>query len=351
MQITDEITIQKYYQALLERKERFVGIFFVGVKTTSIFCIATCSARKPKFENVVFYTSIKDALANGYRPCKVCKPTENATKAPEQIEKAIRLVQENPKDKITDFQLRQLSISPEVTRRWFKKNYGITFQTYQRMYRINNAFLELKKGKKATHTAYDVGYESLSGFGYMFKKLVGTSPANSSTNNIILINRLTTPIGPMLIAATAKGICLLEFVDRASLETRLKDFQNLLKARIISGENDHIKQAKKELSAYFNGKCKQFTVPIDSPGTLFQQSVWNALRNLDYGHTATYEQQAQKINKPNAIRAVASANGYNKIAIIIPCHRVLGKNGKMTGYSGGIERKKWLLDHEQRHIH
>ena len=347
MLITENKKIETYYKALLNREQSFVGIFFVGVKTTSVFCIATCRARKPKFENVEFYTSFKEALDNGYRPCKICKPTENANETPEQVEKAIILVKENPKDKITDFQLRQKGISPEVVRRWFKNNYGMTFQTYQRMYRINNAFQELKQGKNATHTAFDTSYESLSGFGYTFKKLIGKSPKQIKDKNIILINRLTTPLGPMFICATDNGICLLEFVDRRMLETEFKDLQKLLNANIISGENEHIKQVKKEIKEYFEGTRKTFDTKIETPGTDFQVSVWKCLQEIDYGTTTTYQIQAEKINNPKAIRAVASANGYNRISIIVPCHRVIGKDGKMTGYGGGIERKKWLIEHER----
>ena len=149
MPITENKRIETYYQALLERKQSFVGVFFVGVKTTSVFCIATCRARKPKKENVEFFSSFKEALDNGYRPCKICRPTENADQAPEQVEAAIKLVKENPKQKITDYQLREENISPELVRRWFKKNYSITFQTYQRMYRINSAFQELRKENNA----------------------------------------------------------------------------------------------------------------------------------------------------------------------------------------------------------
>jgi len=347
MLITDNNKIETYYQALLDRKQNFVGIFFVGVKTTSVFCIATCRARKPKLKNVEFYTSFKEALDNGYRPCKICKPTENANQAPEQVEKAIILVKENPKDKITDFQLRQKGISPEIVRRWFKNNYGMTFQAYQRMYRINNAFQELKQGKNATHTAFDTSYESLSGFGYTFKKLVGKSPKQIKDKNIILINRLTTPLGPMFVCATDNGICLLEFVDRRMLETEFKDLQKLLKANIISGENEHIKQVKKEIKEYFEGNRKIFDVKLETPGTEFQNQVWKFLQEIDYGKTSTYQKQAENINNPKAIRAVASANGYNRISIIIPCHRVIGKDGKMTGYGGGIERKRWLIEHER----
>ena len=350
MLVTENKIIEAYYKALLERKQSFVGIFFVGVKTTSVFCIATCRARKPKFENVEFYTSFKEALDNGYRPCKICKPTENANEAPEQVELAIKLVKEHPKEKITDYQLRKKNISPEVLRRWFNKNYGMTFQAYQRMYRVNNAYQELKNGKSATHTAYDTGYESLSGFGYTFKKIIGKSPQKGTDKNIILISRLTTPLGPMFVCATDKGICLLEFVDRRMLETEFKDLQKLLNATIISGENEHIKQVKKEIKEYFDGNRKTFDVNIETPGTDFQNSVWNCLQKIQYGTTATYQQQAEKINNKNAVRAVASANGNNRISIVVPCHRVIGKNGQMTGYGGGIERKKWLIEHERNNI-
>ncbi len=348
MRITEAETIDTYYEALLERKQNFVGIFFVGVKTTAVFCIATCRARKPKKENVEFFTTFKAALNNGYRPCKVCKPTENANEAPEQVQTAIQLINKNPKSKITDEQLRQKNISPEMVRRWFNKNYGMTFQTYQRMYRINVAFQELKNGKNATKTAFDSGYESLSGFGYTFKKVIGNSPTNSTTKNIVLISRLTTPLGPMFVCATENGVCLLEFIDRKMLETEFKELQKHLNANIIGGENKHIKQAKKEIAEYFNGTRKSFDVKLETPGTDFQNLVWDHLRKIAFGKTSTYQQQAEAINNPKAVRAVASANGFNRISIIIPCHRVIGKNGKLTGYGGGLERKKWLLEHEQK---
>jgi len=348
MLVTDNQTIETYYNALIERKEHFVGIFFVGVKTTSIFCIATCRARKPKLENVEFYTSFKEALDNGYRPCKICKPTENANEAPEQVERAISLVKENPKEKIKDYLLRQNNISPELVRRWFKKNYGMTFQAYQRMFRINNAFQELKNGKNALETAFDSGYESLSGFAYTFKKIIGEYPQKSNTSSIILISRLTTPIGPMFVCSTEKGICLLEFVDRRMLETEFKDLQKLLNATIISGENEHIKQVKREIKEYFDGSRRTFEVKLDTPGTDFQKKVWNGLQEIEYGTTTSYQQQAETIQNPKAVRAVASANGFNRVSIIIPCHRVIGKDGNLTGYGGGIERKKWLIEHESR---
>lgn len=347
MRITDKGTIDKYYAALLNRSRSFVGIFYVGVKTTSVFCIATCHARKPKKENVEFFTHFKDALGHGYRPCKVCKPTENANEAPKSIRAAIQLITENPKAKVTDAQLRERHISPEVVRRWFNKNYGMTFQAYQRLYRINVAFQELKNGKNTTATAFDSGYQSLSGFGYTFKKIMGNSPMKSRAKNVILINRLTTPLGPLFICATDPGVCLLEFVDRRMLETEFKGLQKRLNANILAGENEHIKQVKKELNEYFQGERKTFEVALETPGTDFQKLIWENLKAIPYGSTSTYREQAEKIGNPKAVRAVAAANGHNRISIIIPCHRVLGKNGELKGYGGGIERKRWLLRHEQ----
>ena len=349
MLISDQKHIDKYYKALVNRDASYVGIFYVGVRTTGVFCIATCRARKPKKENVLFYSTFKNALDNGYRPCKICKPTQNANEAPDQVRQAIELIKNNPKQKVGDYQLKQLSISPSLVRRWFKKHYGMTFQAFQRMYRLNIAFQELKKGKSATNAAFESGYESLSGFGYTFKKLIGKPPQSSENQKLILISRLTTPLGPMFVCATDNGICLLEFVDRRMLETEFKDLQRLLKAKIISGDNAHITLAKKEIAEYFIGTRMQFSVPIDSPGSEFQQEAWKGLQQISYGTTSTYESQAQLIGRPKAIRAIASANGYNRISIIIPCHRVLRKDGHLGGYGGGLERKQWLLEHEKRH--
>lgn len=350
MTTIDQDQADRFYRALLERDPKYVGTFFVGVTSTSVFCIATCRARKPKRKNVVFFSDFKAALHAGFRPCKICRPTENANEAPEHVAQAIQLVKENPKEKISDARLRAMGIGPEAVRRWFKSNYGVTFQAYQRMYRINQAMLELKQGKAATATAYDAGYESLSGFGYTYKKLLGKSPQKSASDSTILIQRLTTPLGPMLACATGKGICLLEFVDRKMLETEFHDLQKRLQGRIIAGENSHLKQLKRELESYFAGDLKQFGVALHKPGTDFQQEVWKALQKIPFGSTTHYQALAKSLNRPQSARAVAAANGANRISILVPCHRVLGKDGSLTGYGGGLARKQWLLDHEARHM-
>ncbi|MFD2178244.1 methylated-DNA--[protein]-cysteine S-methyltransferase [Veronia pacifica] len=179
---------------------------------------------------------------------------------------------------------------------------------------------------------------------------MGTTPSECNRQNVVLISRLTTPIGPMFACATDKGLCLLEFVDRRMLETEFSDLQRLFNAKIMNGENQHIETVRRELNEYFAGERMSFTVKLDTPGTTFQQSVWQALCKIPYGQTYSYQQQAESIGNNKAVRAVASANGMNRIAIVIPCHRVIGKNGQLTGYGGGLERKRWLLLHEKENL-
>ncbi|WP_373239555.1 bifunctional transcriptional activator/DNA repair enzyme AdaA [Kluyvera ascorbata] len=346
MKVTDSAQCDTWYKALLARAPEYTGVFYVGVKTTGVFCIAVCRARKPKRENVEFYRDFKSALDAGYRPCKVCRPTENACSAPDYIEQALALVRQTPKVRISDTRLRDSNISPERVRRWFLQHHGITFQAFQRMQRVNVALQELKGGRSATDVAFDSGYESLSGFGYTYKKLTGHSP--TMAQQTLLIHRFTTPIGPMFVCASEHGVCLLEFVDRRMLETEFSDLQRLLNARIIAGQNEHIRQAENEIAEYFAGKRLRFTLALDTPGSEFQRRVWQALAEIPCGESTHYQALAETLNKPTAARAVAAANGANRIAIVIPCHRVIGKDGSMTGYGGGMARKRWLLEHEKK---
>lgn len=347
MKVTDSSQCDTWYQALLDRASEFTGVFFVGVRTTGVFCISVCRARKPKRENVDFYDDFKSALDAGFRPCKVCRPTENAFTAPDFIAQALGMLRENPKARVSDTELRQKGIGPERVRRWFLQNHGMTFQAFQRMQRVNVALQELKSGRTATDVAFDSGYESLSGFGYTCKKLTGHAPSES--RQVILIHRFTTPLGPMFVCATERGVCLLEFVDRRMLETEFSDLQRLLKARIMAGENRHTRQMEAEMGEYFAGTRQQFEVTLDMPGSEFQRTVWEALQAVPFGETSHYQALAKQIDKPAAVRAVAGANGANRVAIVIPCHRIIGKDGSLTGYGGGIARKAWLIAHEKKH--
>jgi len=342
------LTNEIMYKALVEKDVTFEGTFIAAVKTTGIFCRPTCTARKPKAENVEFFNSTREAILKGYRPCKVCNPLEKIGETPEYIKALLAELNADPSLKFKDWNLIQRGIEPSKLRRWFLKNHGITFHAYQRMFRINSAFKKIRNGESVTSVAFDAGYESLSGFADSFKTIFGVSPSKSKENHLINISRIETPLGTMYACAIEQGICMLEFTDRKMLETELKSLTRRLNATIIQGANKHFDLLKQQLEEYFDGRRKIFTVTLCPVGTDFQQSVWELLQTIPYGSTCSYKQQAASMHKPEAIRAVANANGMNKISILIPCHRVIGDNGDLTGYGGGLWRKKWLLDLENR---
>lgn len=343
-----KLTAEIMYEAIVKKDISFEGVFFTAVKTTGIFCRPSCTAKKPKFENVEFLTTTKDCILKGYRPCKVCKPLENLNQTPEEYKKIINELTENPSIKFKDYDLKKRGIEPSQIRRWFLKNHSITFQAFQRMFRINSAFKKIQNGEPVTNTAFDSGFESLSGFGESFKTIFGVSPKNGKVKTIIDLRRIETPLGTMIACGTEKGICLLEFSDRKMLETELKTIAKLLNATIIQGHNKHFELLEKQLNEYFAGKRKSFDIPLHTPGTNFQNKVWRALQNIPYGQTKSYKEQAIAIENPESVRAVANANGMNRISILIPCHRVIGSDGQLTGYGGGLWRKKYLLEHEEK---
>lgn len=339
-------TENQMYKALLERNSSFEGIFVVGVKTTGIFCRPTCHARKPKRENVDFFKSTKEALAHGFRPCKVCSPMIPKGDFPGWIDSLLTKVKNDPTIRLTDYEIRKQKIDPNRLRRWFKTHHKMTFQAYLRSLRLGQAFGRLTKGGKVIDAAFDSGYESLSGFTDAFKKLTGTNPSKSSSKDVIHTYQISTPLGPMIAGAVKEGICLLEFTDRRGFETQLKVLQKRFNAPIVTSVNPLLEKLKKQLEEYFSGKRKKFDLPIAAPGTEFQKKVWKALQDIPHGETRSYRDQAIAVGNAKAVRAVATANGANRIAIIIPCHRVIGSNGELVGYAGGLERKKFMLDLE-----
>jgi AraC family transcriptional regulator of adaptative response/methylated-DNA-[protein]-cysteine methyltransferase len=346
MELTNEIM----YQAIVDKDTSFEGVFFTAVKTTGIFCRPSCTARKPKIENVEFLKTSKECILKGYRACKVCKPLKSLSHTPIEIQKIIDELAENPALKLKDYDLKQRGIEPSQIRRWFLKNHGITFHAYQRMVRINTAFKKIQNGESVTNTAFDTGFESLSGFGESFKNIFGVSPKNGKQQNIIDLKRIETPLGTMLVCATNQGICLLEFSDRKMLETELKSIAKILNATIIQGNNRHFGHLEKQLNEYFAGQRKVFDIPLHTPGTDFQNKVWTELKMIPYGHTRSYKEQAVAIGKPESVRAVGHANGMNRISILVPCHRVIGSDGQLTGYGGGLWRKKYLLELESKNV-
>ena len=345
------MTDNERYTALVEKDAAYDGAFFAAVKTTGIFCRTTCTARKPKRENVCFYESIHDALAAGYRPCKICRPMESANHIPKEISDLMEEVQANPQFRITEWELKQRGFDPNTLRRWFIKHYGMTFQAFCRMNRINTAFGAIKDGNSVLDAALTSGYSSASGFASAFDQIIGHAPGKTKREpkNVLTYQRFDSPLGPMVAVASEQGLCLLEFGDRRMLESEFTDLQKRLDAVLLPGVNAFTKAAAQQIGEYFAGTRREFTLPLHAPGTAFQQRVWQALREIPFGEIRSYGEIAASIQEPKAVRAVGTANGMNRIAIMIPCHRVIGASGALTGYGGGLWRKDWLLKHEQEH--
>lgn len=340
---------EEYYQALLDKNSEYEGIFYVGVKTTGIFCRPGCPARKPKFEHCEFFSSAQDALLASYRPCMRCRPLSHPQQVSELIQALVAAVEANPEKRWKDKDFDAFTVDASTARRQFKKRFGMTFVAYARARRMGLAMKQIREGNQVIEAQLDAGYDSSSGFRDAFSKIMGAAPSNVGKHlDVLKAAWLDTPLGPMLAISDEKALYLLEFVDRRGLEREVERLRNKTKAAIIPGMTPPITSIEQELKSYFSGHLKQFMTPIHLIGSDFQKCVWQALLAIPYGETRSYSQQAELIGKPSAFRAVANANGANQLAIIVPCHRIINRNGDLGGYGGGITRKKWLLEHEGR---
>lgn len=335
------------YGAVTSRDASYDGIFFTAVTSTGIFCRPSCPARTPDRKNVEFFSTAREALAHGYRPCKRCRPLEPPGRTPEPIRALLAELDDDPGGRLRDRDLRARGLDPASVRRWFTKHHGMTFHAYQRSRRLGSALGQLARGRRVTEAAFGNGYDSLSGFQDALRRITGRSASRSRDQMLVHLSRVLTPLGPMLLGATEDGICLLEFTDRRMLETQLGRLRRRLDCAFVPGTTEAGRHLEAELEAYFAGSSTSFETPLVTAGTPFQERVWSALRGLAYGRTRAYSEVAAGIGAPSAVRAVARANGDNRIAIVIPCHRVVGADGALTGYGGGLWRKRWLLHHEQ----
>jgi AraC family transcriptional regulator of adaptative response/methylated-DNA-[protein]-cysteine methyltransferase len=337
------------YDALVRRDASFDGIFFAAVRTTRIFCRPVCAAKKPERRNVEFFETTRAALSAGYRPCKRCEPMEERGSTPAWLRPLLEEMEAGNGRRWTDDDLRGLGLDPARVRRWFKQHHGMTFHAFRRAQRVGRALSTLQEGATIVEAAYDNGYESLSAFYAAFRQLLDTTPARARSAAPLFFTRITTPLGPMLAAATDDALCLLEFADGPAMDKQLERVARELGCAPMPAANAILQQTERELREYFAGERHTFDVPLRMVGSDFQQEAWRALLGVPYGETRSYGQQSRSIGKAEAVRAVGRANGDNPIAIIVPCHRVVGANGKLTGYGGGLWRKRWLLDHELRH--
>jgi AraC family transcriptional regulator of adaptative response/methylated-DNA-[protein]-cysteine methyltransferase len=219
----------------------------------------------------------------------------------------------------------------------------MTFDAYCRARRLGHAFEQLREGADLDTAAFDSGFESLSGFREAFSRHFGTPPGRGRAGECIRVAWVRTPLGPMIAGASDGGLCLLEFTDRRMLERQLAILGRRFRLPLVPGESEHLSRAKDELAEYFAGRRREFGVPLRVVGSEFQQKVWAELQRIPYAETRSYGDVARAVGSPDAIRAVGQANGMNRIAIVIPCHRVVNADGRLGGYGGGLWRKQRLL--------
>nr|WP_308640181.1 trifunctional transcriptional activator/DNA repair protein Ada/methylated-DNA--[protein]-cysteine S-methyltransferase [Paenibacillus silvisoli] len=339
---------EEYYQALLEKKTEYEGLFYVGVKSTGVFCRPTCPARKPKFVNCEFYENAQQALLASYRPCQRCRPLSHPNHVPDLVRVLVEAVEANPEKRWTGQDFKQLSVDESTARRQFKKRFGMTFVEYARARRMGLALKQIRGGKSVIDAQLSTGYESGSGFRDAFSRIMGAAPALLGTDKKILKAAwIDTRLGPMIAISDEHALHLLEFVDRRGLEREVERLRKRTKSAIIPGVTEPIRSIERELADYFEGSLTAFKTPIAMLGSPFQINVWQQLMAIPPGETRSYLDLAKSLGKPSAFRAVAQANGANQLAIIIPCHRVINANGELGGYGGGLSRKDWLLTHEK----
>jgi AraC family transcriptional regulator of adaptative response/methylated-DNA-[protein]-cysteine methyltransferase len=352
MELSQALTRSEMERAFEVKDASYDGVFYVAVKTTGIFCLPSCPAR-PKRENVEFFLSIREAVFAGYRPCKRCRPTEVNGTPPSWANELMERIEQAPETKISARDMKALGVTPERARRWFLEHYGMTFAAWQRGKRLAEAFTQIRNGDPLDDVVFANGYESHSGFRDAFAKTFGTPPGKTRTTSapnaeFIAAQFIESPLGPLLAAATKNAVCFLEFSDRRMLEHNYRQIRKRFGMPILPTTNNVLEQLRGELNCYFQGKQRRFSVCLAMNGTPFQERVWNELTRIPYGETISYEELASRIEQPTAVRAVARANGMNRISILVPCHRVIGKNGELTGYGGGLWRKRLLLELEQK---
>jgi AraC family transcriptional regulator of adaptative response/methylated-DNA-[protein]-cysteine methyltransferase len=340
-------------RAFLSGDAAYVGVFYTGVRTTGIFCLPTCTARKPLPQNVEFFPTVKAAMFAGYRACKRCRPTESS--APEWAGRLLAEVEQRGGERIREASLREMGLEPARVRRYFLREYGMTFQAYCRARRLGQAFEHIRKGAAIDDAVFDSGFASHSGFREAFGKVFGAPPGDvkaskSSGVECIQLAWIETPLGPVVAGAAGGKICLLEFTDRRMLEAQFRKLRAHFQLPMIPGDSPVLRTLRTQIKEYFDRTRAEFSLPLEFRGSPFEESVWKELLRIPAGETRSYQDIARAIGNSKGSRAVGRANGMNRIAILIPCHRVVNQNGDLGGYGGGLWRKRILLDLERGHV-
>lgn len=337
-----------YWRAVTANDARFDGAFFLGVKTTGIYCRPSCRARIPKRENVAFFDSCEAAEKSGLRACLRCKPKEIASVDPQitKIMKACELLESEDLYSLEELAV-ELNLSPYHLQRSFKEIIGVSPKKYSEAKRMEKFKSGLREGEEVVTAMYDAGFSSSSRLYEKASENLGMTPAAYKKGGQgMKINYAISEceLGRILVARTIKGLCSVAFADDDKMleENLNKEYPN---AEIVK-DAAVLKEFVDEILKHLAGKKKRLDLPLDIQATAFQMQVWELLRKIPYGETVSYSQIAEKLGDKKKVRAVAQACASNRVAVVIPCHRVIGSSGKLSGYRWGVERKEKLLNTE-----
>ncbi|MEH6652403.1 MAG: bifunctional DNA-binding transcriptional regulator/O6-methylguanine-DNA methyltransferase Ada [Motiliproteus sp.] len=346
------LTEQQMRDAIAVRDGACDGRFFYGVITTGIFCRPSCSARPALPENLRFFTEPESAMLAGFRPCKRCQPTVDNPQVERLVEIA-RYIEANAQQTLTLATLAgHAGLSASRLQRLFKQTFGVSPKGYQDAVRMRRMKQSLQQGGGVTDAIFDAGFGSVSRVYGQASRNIGMTPKTyraGGAGEMITYACRDTALGLVAMAATDKGVCFVEFgEDRPSLLAKLQ--QEFPKAELRASAAQHSDALDDWIDAldrHLSRGAPRPDLPLDLRGTAFQMQVWRFLLSVGEGKVLSYTELAQQIDKPKAVRAVASACGANRIGVLIPCHRVLRSDGGLGGYRWGLERKRVLLDAER----
>lgn len=339
------------WAAVLARDPAADGSFFYSVKTTGVYCRPSCAARLARPENVRFHTTTADAERAGFRPCKRCKPGQPSLSEQyaQKVTEACRLIEEAEQVPGLAVLAQRAGLSPYHFHRVFKAVTGLTPKAYAAAHRHQRVRHELRRSGTVTDAIFEAGYNSNARFYEKSNEVLGMTPTTYRSGGVNTDIRFAVgecSLGSILVAQSERGICAILLGDDPEVLTR--DLQDRFpKARLIGGEAD-FEQLVATVVGFVEAPRTGLSLPLDLRGTAFQQRVWQALREIPPGTTASYAQIAQRIGLPSAVRAVGAACGANAVAVAIPCHRVVRNDGALSGYRWGVERKRALLDREAK---
>ncbi|HEY2376645.1 MAG TPA: bifunctional DNA-binding transcriptional regulator/O6-methylguanine-DNA methyltransferase Ada [Gemmatimonadaceae bacterium] len=339
------------WRAIQRRDPRFDGRFVYAVRSTRIYCRPSCPSRKPARARVTFYSAPSAAEEAGYRACRRCHPREaRLGPAAIAVERARLYIEEHPDQLITLASLAEnVGLSPFHLQRMFKRLLGVSPREYQDGLRVSRFKSRLRAGDTVSRATYEAGFGSSSRVYERSDRTLGMTPAayrRGGAGMHITYTIVDSPFGGLLVAATERGVCAVALGDgdEALVRKLRADFP---RAEIERGDDVH-RDWVAEIVANIGGGNLGLNVPLDVQGTAFQQQVWALLRKIPPGRTRSYSEIAADLGNPRATRAVAQACASNRIAVVIPCHRVVRNDGELGGYKWGVERKKTLLERERR---